>query len=503
MQKVAPVFPLHPGWFPRALPDTPPPDRAAEAAPPLSGRPPLFVERHLQAIWYDDRLRPALLATPDRTPVAVQHPGEWNTGPGPDFLNATLLVGPDRTPLRGDVEIHVRPADWTTHGHAADPRYAHVVAHVTYYDATLSPPPGLPTDALQLSLRAPLEAIPDFAFDNIDLLAYPVGARATPPPCQAPMLALPPALRGTILDRAGETRLRQRAELLALAMLDRGIGQILYEETMAALGYRWNKAPFRLLARRLPLATLRRHADGSPLRAYAILMGLAGLLPDPTRPPRRAPWDEPTRAFVRRCWDAWWPLSDLLAPLCLDPASWNLASIRPANRPERRLMAAAVLFAPAEGFPERLIALARASEPASIPDLAAWFDLPDAPYWPYRLSFSTPPLFAPVSLVGPARARALVVNLLLPALAAMGAPPALWTAITDAIPPEETNALIRATALRLLGQDHTPRLYRSGLRRQGLLHIHHAYCLSDRSRCAECPFPALLRSLASPSAKNI
>jgi hypothetical protein len=85
----------------------------------------------------------------------------------------------------------------------------------------------------------------------------------------------------------------------------------------------------------------------------------------------------------------------------------------------------------------------------------------------------------------------------------MGAPPALWNAITDAIPPEETNALIRATALRLLGQDHTPRLYRSGLRRQGLLHIHHAYCLSDRSRCAECPFPALLRSLASPAAHNI
>lgn len=490
-----PVYPLHPGWFPRALPEVSR-DLAAEPAA-CPDRPPLFTERHLQAIWYDDRLRPGALVAADGRSVVVQHPGEWNTGPGPDFLNATLLVGSDRTPLHGDVELHVRPSDWTAHGHTADPRYAGIVAHVTYYDAPAVPPPGLPATALQIALRPALEAIPDFAFDNIDLLAYPIGARAEPPPCQAAMAVLPSAVRGLILDRAGETRLRQRAELLALSMLDRGIDQILYEETMAALGYRWNKAPFRLLARRLPLATLRRHAQGSPLRAYAILMGLAGLLPDPTRTPRHAAWDEPTRTFIRRCWDAWWPLADLLAPLCLEPARWRLVGLRPANRPERRLMAAALLFAPPQGLPERLMELARASSSASLsPDeLVAWFDFPDAPYWPYRLSFSTPPVFSPVALVGMARARALVVNLVLPALAAMGASPEAWAAIVAAIPPEEPNALIKATALRLLGPDHSPRLYRTGLRRQGLIHIHHAYCLSDRSRCATCPFPALLQSL--------
>jgi len=55
--------------------------------------------------------------------------------------------------------------------------------------------------------------------------------------------------------------------------------------------------------------------------------------------------------------------------------------------------------------------------------------------------------------------------------------------------------LIKQTALRLFGQDHTPRLYRSGLRRQGLLQIHHDYCLGDRSLCAACPFPKTLEAV--------
>ncbi len=490
MAAIRPRFPLAAEWFPKAWPVAPD-DRAAE---PSWTRPPLFTERHLQAIWYDDRLRPATLATLGGDPVEVKHPGEWNMGPGPDFLNAELLVGAERRSVRGDVEIHIRATDWNAHGHGGDDRYGRVVAHVTYYDAPALPAGALPPGTLQVALRPALEAVPDFAFDNIDLLAYPVAARATPPPCQEAMRALAPAVRGAILDQAGETRLRRRAELLALAMIDRGIGQILYEETMAALGYRWNKAPFRLLARRMPLATLRQHAAGDPVRAYAVLMGLAGLLPDPTQAPHGT-WDDPTRAFIRRCWDAWWPLADALSPLCIARDSWRLASIRPANRPERRLMAAAMLFAPPSGFPERLAVLARQGEAPSADALAGWFDWPDVPYWSYRLSFSTPPVFAPVALLGAARARALVVNLLLPALAAMGAPAAAWSAIVAAIPPEEPNELIRSTALRLFGPDHAPKLYRSGLRRQGLLHIHHEYCLSDRSRCAGCPFPAFLRGL--------
>ena len=475
------------GWFPRAAGserrETPFPCGVCET-PPAPPAP--FAERHLQCIWADDRLRPALLVTAAGERVQVEHPGEWNTGPGPDFLNAALRVGPELRRLTGDVEIHIRPADWQRHRHADDPRYRRVCAHVAFYPGTL-PDAELPAGALQIALRPALDALPDFSFDNIDLMAYPVAARATPPPCRAAMARLSPAQRGATLDAAGETRLRRRAELLQSAMLDRGPAQVLYEEVMAALGYRPNKAPFRRLARLLPLDRLREKSAGDPLRAYALLMGCAALLPDPSA--RRA-WDDETKMFVRRCWDAWWPLSDEFLARRIPRADWNMAGIRPANRPERRLMAAALLFARAPGLPEQLAVLAQNPRGVPVEKLLVLFDLPDAPYWSNRLSFSSAPAKEPVAFVGKSRAQAILVNLLLPAFAALGAPAEAWTSLLADLPAEESNELIKQTALRLFGQDHSPRLYRSGLRRQGLIQIHHDYCLGDRTLCAACPFPA-------------
>ncbi len=78
--------------------------------------------------------------------VQVEHPGEWNTGPGPDFLNAALRVGPELRRITGDVEIHIRPADWQRHRHTDDPRYRRVCAHVAFYPGTL-PAAELPAGA--------------------------------------------------------------------------------------------------------------------------------------------------------------------------------------------------------------------------------------------------------------------------------------------------------------------------------------------------------------------
>jgi hypothetical protein len=389
------------GWFPRAAGserlERPFPCGVCEPPPPS---PSAFSERHLQCIWADDRLRPATLVTAAGERVQVEHPGEWNTGPGPDFLNAALRVGPDLRRITGDVEIHIRPADWQRHRHADDPRYRRVCAHVAFYPGTL-PAAELPAGALQISLRPALDALPDFSFDNIDLLAYPVAARAAPPPCRAAMARLAPPQRGAALDAAGETRLRRRAELLQSAMLDRGPAQVLYEEVMAALGYRPNKAPFRRLARLLPLDRLREKSAGDPVRAYALLMGCAALLPDPTS--RRA-WDDETKSFLRRCWDAWWPLSDEFLARRLPRADWAKTGIRPANRPERRLMAAALLFAPAPSLPERIAAIAQ--NPAASPpkNCSPCSICPTPPTGPTAFPFPRPPPPTPSpSSAAPAR----------------------------------------------------------------------------------------------------
>ena len=91
-----------------------------------------ITERHVQAIWYDDRLRPSNLVSRRGESVRVVSPGEWNTGAGPDFTHAVLEVGSGRRRVVGDVEVHLCPNDWDLHGHGSDPGYRNVIAHVTW-----------------------------------------------------------------------------------------------------------------------------------------------------------------------------------------------------------------------------------------------------------------------------------------------------------------------------------------------------------------------------------
>lgn len=54
--------------------------------------------------------------------------GRRNSGPGPDFRDAVLLV--DGALRVGPVEMHLREADWFAHGHQHDSAYDGVVLHV-------------------------------------------------------------------------------------------------------------------------------------------------------------------------------------------------------------------------------------------------------------------------------------------------------------------------------------------------------------------------------------
>jgi hypothetical protein len=102
-----------------------------------------------------------------------------------------------------------------------------------------------------------------------------------------------------------------------------------------------------------------------------------------------------------------------------------------------------------------------------------------------------------VALIGPDRAQALLLNLAIPLLAAQGAGEPFARGLLESLPADADNALVRQTALDLFGLDHPTSLYRTGLRRQGLIQIFHDYCLNDRSRCASCSFPALLQQHAA------
>ena len=259
-------------------------------------------ERHVQAIWYDGRLRPKNLFTRRGESVNVLSPGEWNTGAGPDFRRAVLEIGRERRRVAGDVEVHLCPSDWDLHGHGSDPAYRNVIAHVTW---GCGPEPAtLPPGAVSIWLGRFASSDPSFSPLQIDLDAYPYARLAADPrPCESALSGNPDLAR-TVLADAGRRRMRLKARRLAGRLCSRpsrdgsSRRQIFYEEVMSALGYVKNSTSFRHVAERVPISELP--ADGESARAALLVAG----------------------GFEE----------------------WRRGGTRPGNSPEKRLACAAELF---------------------------------------------------------------------------------------------------------------------------------------------------------------
>lgn len=454
-----------------------------------SAHPFLYTERHLKCVWFDPAWRPAGLRTAGGEAVIVEHPGRWNLEAGPDFLEAVLKIGTEKRRLTGAIEVHIHPGDWSAHEHAANPAYRNVIAHVAYFSGYL-PAGALPRGAVQIALKDRLAANPCFSFDALDLTAYPYARHTLKTPCAAILAAWEPDRIAAGLEAAGEERLRRKTERLACALTEKEPDQVLYEEIMGALGYKQNRAPFRLLAERCPLAALRELSGLKAVTAYALLMGIGGLLP----PQTESRWDAETRAFVRHLWNNWWKYQSQWSSRILPREAWTLHNLRPPNHPQRRLMAAALLFTQKKSLAQSLQAVPVDPATEWLKRVTRMLQPATAGYWQYRLSFSGQRQADPISLTGSLRAAAMISNVIIPFLAALGTGRGFSAEILRQLPAEEDNRLIRQTARDLLGADHNPALYRIGLRQQGLIQFSQDFCLNDRSGCTDCALPGLLNS---------
>ena len=386
----------------------------------------IISERHVQAIWYDGTLRPEGLRTADGAQVRVVDPGRWNLEAGPDFLDAVLEIGAERRRVRGDVEVHVRAADWSAHGHGRDPAYANVAAHVTWYP---SPPPvadaeSLPPRCARICLGDALRTRPDFSPDEIDLAAYPYARLpATPRPCEERFARAPDAALA-LLRAAGERRLEGKARRLAALFVRNGDrAQTFYEEMMAAFGYKHNAAPFRALAQTLPW----RELPPTPGAAATALACAADLGVAPHVP-------------------------------------WRTANVRPSNSPARRIDEAARLFA------------------GELPDLLRRLDACDLAV--RKGQQDALDILRAARPLGARRAAAMLANVLIPFARAEER----LARIPEWIFPEDLNSTVRLMAFRLFGRDHNPALYAgNGLLVQGLIQIHRACCLAAHPDCSTCP----------------
>jgi hypothetical protein len=109
--------------------------------------------------------------------------------------------------------------------------------------------------------------------------------------------------------------------------------------------------------------------------------------------------------------------------------------------------------------------LARDNPAGFVDEVVELLEVDTGVYWRLRLSLTGPARAEPVALIGHERTAAIVLNVIVPYLAAVDER-ALSSRICFAACPAKRTAGWSSSALNLFGPDHGPKLYHDGQRQQ-------------------------------------
>ncbi|MGD1018569.1 MAG: DUF2851 family protein [Verrucomicrobiia bacterium] len=451
-------------------------------------------ERLVQCIWYDQRVNSGSLRTTDGRAVRVVFQGWWNLEAGPDFRHATLQIG-DEPEHTGDIEIHLRAEDWDHHGHEHDRHFNDVILHVVLWEARSQHVPRtragqiIPQIVIQHQLDSPLEQL----YDELDLDSYPHNVGNHHGQCSHVLHALPPESLAALLDTAGEERFAAKVRRFLRWIHRVGPEQAFYEGWMEALGYKANKAAFRLLAQRVPVSDINDHRS----HLGPILFGVANFLPTGAPTARNTA----AAAHVRRLWNAWWKLRPDREDRILPAGAWRFPGVRPANHPHRRLGAAVALLKKHPKLMEKVVGAVESGG-----DPATFFSEIRDDYWSRHFTLGGKTQSRASELIGLDRAREIVANIALPFVAAYAesnGDAKLYEAAKTGysrLPAAPSNSILRLAASQLF--DNAPlarRATKTTRQQQGLMQVFHDFCVNDKSGCRHCQFPDLVSRWASVS----
>lgn len=208
-----------------------------------------LTERHLQAIWFEQKYFRGLATTNDKK-IHVLSPGIWNGEAGPDFQKAHLIIGGKE--LQGDIEIHLVDESWIQHGHHQDPRYNNTILHISLWPS-LNPKPILKQngEGITKAYLDPFLTIPHTRLARlIDLDLYPYKKFIGSGRCAQELFrSLPSEKIVTLFSSASHHRLTRK--YLHLVAQTESKGLILAMGVAMALGYRHNTQSFLELFKEL------------------------------------------------------------------------------------------------------------------------------------------------------------------------------------------------------------------------------------------------------------
>jgi len=278
-------------------------------------------EKFLYHIWDAGHLAYGL-KTVNGKAVRIDHPGQFNTQRGPDFMNAVLEI--EGEIKRGAVEIHQTTLDWLRHNHQEDHYYNSVILHVVLsHNTEMSSTQREDGEWVEiLELKNQLS-------DDIQKLVQDYHFSAGNPRskyCDR-LSALDNDHLITILNYHGKQRLMGKVKRFNASLSFSDFDQILYEGMMEAAGYDKNKLTMMQLAQSIPFRNLKnwKQEGMTALEMSAILACSSGLV-------TKSKTETETTVKLKEAYERqpFWA-----ARLELD---WQLFRIRPAAHPLKRII---------------------------------------------------------------------------------------------------------------------------------------------------------------------
>ncbi len=231
-------------------------------------------EQLLQFIWQFQYYNQQMLQTEAGEALRIVHPGNYNRHQGPDFLQATIVIG--NVTLVGQIELHVLASDWHKHRHGNDGMYQNVVLHVVWQkdvDIKDAYNKEIPTLCLQNLVPKVLLQRYEQLMHQTHILCAPLLKQA------APQLDL---VWVSWKERLLAERLTQRnSHILNLLQQSNGHWEAVCWWMMASnFGISANKSLFEQVARSIDITILAKNKQ-QLLHLEALLLGQANFLEKP------------------------------------------------------------------------------------------------------------------------------------------------------------------------------------------------------------------------------
>lgn len=453
-----------------------------------SSEPVLFSERHLQIIWYIQKyLSP--ISTQQGQKVEVIFPGKWNDGPGPDFLEAHLLI--DGMVMKGAVEIDLEPQGWIQHGHYQDTRYSQVVLHVSLNTTKTAIRDLHGREIPHVAIGNFLQKRPENLTNLLSIDMYPYRRFQQKGFCNKELFShLSQNQVTSLLSQAADWRLECKGKNL-LALSKEGYNSITLGIAIA-LGYKNNPIQFEAIYKYL-LSLQKQGFIETEL--ISVALGITGFF----EARYQQKWETSEKfCYLRDIWNK--KKEEISFKVDLD-----LIQIRPLNHPIRRLILLVKIIVDAS-LDRLSIMLEKAWSDWSkleltIKNVKLFYEslihlIPEYrdDYWNHYYTFELQRKESPLIMIGKDLKREICINVFLPYLYQVikknGFPEEEFQAFNvlySSINAAKTGKSCYLSNRFFAGTVHE-KILNSLKYQQGAYQIHKDFCMHFEANCFGCPF---------------